>query len=264
MSMGDNGLKEMAEFIYQDLRLTTLPVAAKFYKQEPSWPAKTRRPAQVLEKRITICQAMTLARLYRWTVGLTVEDLVCAPALLAFGHAKTDTPKEDLAAFFSRVGWCADEAMAGREVDQMAFMPKGKARAMVLAPLNKGLFEPDTVTIYGNPAQIMRIVQAWTYSDGNLVKGQFGGKVSCTEYLIAPLLSGEARVALPGNGDRIMSITQDNEMAFALPGAGLSKLVQGLKQAGRSLGARYPVSFYQNFQPEYPASVYNLEVEVDD
>jgi uncharacterized protein (DUF169 family) len=207
---------------------------------------------------------MTLARLYRWTVGLTTEDLVCAPALLAFGHAKSDTPKEDLAAFFSQVGWCADETMAARELEQMAFMPKGKARAMVLAPLNKDLFEPDTVTIFGNPAQIMRIVQAWTYSNGNTVKGLFSGKVSCTEYLIAPMITGEARVALPGNGDRIMSITQDNEMAFALPGAGLSQLVDGLQQAGRSLGARYPVSFYQNFQPDYPASVDNLEVEVDD
>ena len=47
-------------------------------------------------------------------------------------------------------------------------------------------------------------------------------------------------------------MTQDDEMAFALPGSGLADLVEGLKTAGRAIGARYPVTFYQNFQPEFP------------
>jgi hypothetical protein len=53
-------------------------------------------------------------------------------------------------------------------------------------------------------------------------------------------------------GDRIFSMTQDEEMVFALPGNRVGDLVQGLKEAGKKIGARYPVTFYQNFQPEFP------------
>ena len=47
-------------------------------------------------------------------------------------------------------------------------------------------------------------------------------------------------------------MTQDDEMVLALPGKELQKLAQGLREAGNKIGARYPVTFYQNFQPEFP------------
>jgi len=122
----------------------------------------------------------------------------------------------------------------------------------VLAPLAKGLYEPDSVAIYGNPAQVMRMIQAWSYRKGKRLFGTFGGKVECSEYLIAPFTSKVARVAIPGMGDRIFSMTQDDEMVFGLPGKELAELAQGLREAGNKIGARYPVTFYQNFQPEFP------------
>jgi hypothetical protein len=47
-------------------------------------------------------------------------------------------------------------------------------------------------------------------------------------------------------------MTQDDEMVFSLPGQGLQELVQGMREAGSKIGAKYPVTFYQNFQPEFP------------
>jgi hypothetical protein len=47
-------------------------------------------------------------------------------------------------------------------------------------------------------------------------------------------------------------MTQDDEMALSIPSSGLDIMVEGLKNAGKALGARYPVTFYQNFQPEFP------------
>ena len=45
--------------------------------------------------------------------------------------------------------------------------------AILLAPLSKGLVEPDTVAIYGNPAQVMRMIQALVYIDGDTGYGKF-------------------------------------------------------------------------------------------
>ena len=44
------------------------------------------------------------------------------------------------------------------------FEKKG-CRAIVISPWVKNLFEPDAVAFYGNPAQIMRMVQAVLFED---------------------------------------------------------------------------------------------------
>jgi uncharacterized protein (DUF169 family) len=131
-------------------------------------------------------------------------------------------------------------------------LENGEYEALLLTPLAKSPYDPDTILIYGNPAQVMRMVQGWVYHDGKRVSGNFGGKIECTEYLIAAFKNETPRVAIPGNGDRIFSMTQDDELVFALPGSGLELLVQGLKEVGKKIGARYPVTSYQNFQPEFP------------
>jgi uncharacterized protein (DUF169 family) len=66
----------------------------------------------------------------------------------------------------------------------------------LLAPLEKASFNPDTILIYGNPAQIMRLNQAWSYMSGERVPGRFGGKVKCDEYLIAPFKTHSACVVI--------------------------------------------------------------------
>ena len=250
--MEKSNYQETAEFIRNDLRLKTLPIAVKFLKDETGFPDKTRRPSSVLGKKVSICQAVTMARVYGWTMGLTRDDLICVPAMVAFGMSGAKDPGASLAGLFCEVAFHSSEKAAATEIESMVRLSNDEYGALLLAPLARTAVEPDTVTIYGNPAQVMRLVQAWTYRSGERVPGHFGGKLECCEYLIAPFKTGAPRVAIPGMGDRIFSMTQDDEMVFGLPGKGLEELVQGLREAGSKIGARYPVTFYQNFQPEFP------------
>ena len=250
--MAQTNFREISDVIRDELRLKTLPVAVNFLKNKGDFPDKTRQPSVVLQKRITICQAVTLARVYGWTVGLTREDLICVPAMIAFGFSRSDDPPATLARLFCEVNFHDDETQARKGINSMNLLENGRFEALVLAPLAKGLNEPDTVAIYGNPAQIMRLVQARVYESGERLNGTFGGKVECSEYLIGPFSSQVPRIAIPGMGDRIFSMTQDDEMVFALPGKDLPGLLKGLQEAGNKIGARYPVTFYQNFQPDFP------------
>jgi len=243
---------ETAEFIRNDLRLKTLPIAVKFLKDKAGFPDKTRQPSSAMGKKVTICQAVTMARVYGWTMGLTREDLICAPAVVAFGMSGAKDPKASLASLFCEVAFHSSEKAAATEIESMVHLSNEEYGALLLAPLARTAVEPDTVAIYGNPAQVMRLVQAWAYQSGERVPGHFGGKIECCEYLLAPFKTGAPRVAIPGMGDRIFSMTQDDELVFGLPGKGLDALVQGLREAGSKIGARYPVTFYQNFQPEFP------------
>jgi uncharacterized protein (DUF169 family) len=91
-----------------------------------------------------------------------------------------------------------------------------------------------------------------SYMTGDRVAGHFGGKVECDEYLIAPFKTQSPRVVIPGNGERVFAGTQDDEVVFAVPGRFALDLTQALKEVGRAIGTRYPVTPYQNFQPELP------------
>jgi uncharacterized protein (DUF169 family) len=250
--MSSPNYSEAAEFIRNNLRLKTFPVAVKFLKDEKEFPEKTRRPAQTLGKRVAICQAVTMARLYGWTVGLTKDDLVCVPAALAFGMSATTDAAASMVKLFCEGNYLKDPEAAGKETASIQKLKKGEYPAILIAPLQRAVFEPDTIVFYGNPAQVMRMIQAWTFHKGERVKGHFGGKIECSEYLIAPFKEQAPRVAVPGMGDRVFSLTQDDEMIFALPGRFLSELLVGLREAGNKVGAQYPVPFFLNFQPEFP------------
>ncbi len=240
---------EAAEFIRNNLRLRTLPLAVKFMKDK-AFPDKTRQPLQMLGKRVAICQAVTMARLYGWTIGLTKEDIICVPGAVAFGFSNADDTTAAIGKLFCEGSYSRTEETGRKEGESIKRLSKGEYEAILLAPLARAAFEPDTVVIYGNPAQVMRCIQAWTYQDGERVAGSFGGKIECTEYLLAPFQEKRPRVAVPGMGDRAFSLTHDDEMVFSLPVNGLTQLVTGLQEAGKKVGAGYPVPMFLLFQPE--------------
>ena len=62
----------------------------------------------------------------------------------------------------------------------------------------------------------------------------------------------QPRLIVPGPGDRIFSMTGDDEMIFAMPYAYVEGFILGLKESGKKAGTRYPITYYQNFQPEFP------------
>jgi uncharacterized protein (DUF169 family) len=260
--MANKELQTSAEFLSSDLRLKTFPVSAKFLKTGSGFPEKTRQPSAVLRKKITICQAVTLARVYGWTVGLRREDLICVPSMIAFGFAKTTEPEAALGRLFCEMDFARNKEAATQEAESMFHFENEEYEAILLSPLQKGLYDPETIAVYGNPAQVTRMVQSLVYQLGKRIPGNFGGKVECSEYLIAPFKTSEPRITIPGNGDRIFSMTQDDEMVLSLPGRLLNDLIQGLKESGKSVGARYPVTFYQNFQPEFPKAHIELGTEL--
>jgi uncharacterized protein (DUF169 family) len=51
-------------------------------------------------------------------------------------------------------------------------------------------------------------------------------RLICTEYLIAPFKTATPRIAIPGLGDRIFSMTQDDELVLSIPGKLLLPMYQ--------------------------------------
>jgi len=256
--MATSQMAEKSQFVYDNLRLKTFPVGVKFLKEQQELPEKARRPALFLKKKIAICQAMTMARNYGWQMAITAEDVICVLASLAFGFTTATDARKEMADSFFESDYKSSMEKTVSEVDQMCFLDTHEYEALLISPLHKITITPDTVVLYGDPAQISRILQAATFDTEEKIQGLFGGKVECPEYLIRPLKTGQPRIIIPGPGDRVFSMTGDDEMIFAMPYSFMDRFILGLKESGKKAGVRYPITYYQNFQPEFPPQYQEL------
>lgn len=227
------------------LRLQTYPLAVKLVKDESEFPEKTRRP----EQKIAVCQALTISRRYGWTMGITEKDSGCPAVSLAYGWTKIiDEPA--LVQFFLGAGYVSDEAGAKTIVKNLDRLEPGKYGGVVVSPLTRTKTVPDVILVYGNPAQIMRLIQGAMHKEGKKVKSEFAGiAASCTGGIVRTFNTGEYQLVIPGNGDRIFAATQDHEMLFTIPASKAEDIIVGMKA---QLFAKYPIPVVLQMPPPFP------------
>jgi uncharacterized protein (DUF169 family) len=235
--------KRLEEFI----RPATFPVAVRFLAEGEEPPEKARRPQIEAGGPIALCQGITLARTRGLTMAFGLEDSSCPLATAAYGWDESLDPKF-MITFFQVMNYARDEVAATTRLENMARLQPGQYPQLVLSPLARTRVEPHLVLVYGNPAQIMRLVHATTGWTGERVPADFGGIAgSCNEGLLRTFIDETPRVALPGNGDRVFAATQDDQLIFAFPASWAEKIIDGL-EATAARGVRYPVPSFMNYQ----------------
>jgi uncharacterized protein (DUF169 family) len=145
--MNQMNFKEAAVLIREDLRLKTFPIAVKFLESKAELPEKARQPSVAMGKRIAICQGVTMARNYGWMIGLTKEDIICVPAAIVFGFSDSLDQPASLAKLFCEINFSSTDDLAQKETSTMSRFRNGEIEAIVLAPMEKASFDPDTVLI---------------------------------------------------------------------------------------------------------------------
>ncbi|MFB0561376.1 MAG: DUF169 domain-containing protein [Candidatus Lokiarchaeia archaeon] len=227
------------------LRPQTYPLAVKLVKDESEFPEKIRRP----EQKIAICQALTISRRYGWTMGITEEDSGCPAASFNYGWKKI-VDESLLQQFFLGAGYVTDEAAVKTLLENMDRLKPGEYRGVVISPLTRTKIAPDVILVYGNPAQMMRLIHGATYKEGKRLKSELLGLVaSCTGGVIRTFNTGEYQVVIPGNGDRIFAATYDNEMLFTIPAAKAEEIITGMRE---QRVAKYPIPVSLAMPPPFP------------
>jgi len=226
------------------LRPQTYPLAVKLVKDESEFPERTRRP----EQKIAICQALTISRRSGWTMGITERDSGCPAASLAYGWTEI-TDKDAIAKFFITAGYASDESAARTIMKNIDRLEPRKYQGLVISPLTRTKIVPDVILVYGNPAQIMRLIQGAMYKEGKKVKSELAGiTASCTQGIIRTFNTGEYQVVIPGNGDRAFALNYDNEMLFAIPAAKADEIVTGMKAQQYT---KYPIPITLRMPPPF-------------
>ena len=225
-------LKLVNEMINRYVRPTSFPIALKLCQSEDELPNKARMPMRDLGYPITLCQGTALTRRYGWTMAVGKEDQCCIGAARAMGFLSEGS---------------------GEPVGEDKQFEPGKYRYHLTAPLDRADFEPDVIVIYGNSAQIMRLIQSASGGPGgtgtvNAVATGFG---DCGDIAARTVLSDECQSILPSGGDRVFGSTQDHEVIFTMPKSKVEEVIEGLENTHKA-GFRYPVISDIRHRPNLP------------
>lgn len=243
-------IKELEQALNTFIRPLTFPLAIKMLKSEEEIPNRTRRPFLQMKTKIAICQGVGMARKLGWAVAMGKEDIQCALGAAPFGFFENIE-------YFNEGNLAAGMFTASKEigkteedlVDRYAY---GQYSHILVAPLSRTAFDPDLFMLYGNPAQIMRLIQSALYNEGGAVHSSSMGRLGCAT-IITAIKKDECRYLVPGNGDRIFGMAQDYEMAFLIPPSKVDTLLEGLAKTHKA-GIRYPITSYFNFEATFPPS----------
>jgi uncharacterized protein (DUF169 family) len=232
--------------LYEKLHLSNFPVAFKYLLKGEKIGSAFTKPSN-LKQKWSICQAITYARRWGWSVAMTQEDNFCVPSL--FVHRWVDITREEFLASQMLQKWHKDEAAEKRRIDRTIAM-MGIARyerlkqygGMLFAPLHHADFVPDSIAVFGNAENITHIIHALTYNGENYPISTFEGfGETCVKGSLAPFITGIPQIVIPGMGDRGFSGVYDYEIAIGLPAKMVFGIVENLFATGGPLNMGQPV-----------------------
>lgn len=246
--MKDNHAR-LSEALDNYVRLGSFPVGIKMMREKAALPDMVKHPWKDLKIKVATCQAIAMARRYGWVLAVGEEDLSCPLTAVVFGFRR---PAQFYTEGKACEGMYTESAEAGlrseKEVEKFSL---NDYKYILVAPLHRIDYEPDVVVVYGNSAQILRLLTAALWKSGGRLTSSFGGRIDCSEEIIVPQRSGKCEIILPCYGDRIFAQTQDHEMAFAIPKNRIGEIIDGLEGTHKG-GVRYPIPSFLRYSGEFP------------
>ncbi len=242
-------LREFSEKLNFYIRPQSFPLAVKMLEKNSALPPKVKRPRKDLEKRIAVCQGISMARRYGWSLAMGNEDINCPITRVVFGFERAGDSYYSGKACAGM--YTASEKEGEKSEKDSPKFEYGKYDRILVSPLSSGKYTPDVVCVYGNSAQVMRLLVASLYEEGGYLSSRFSGRIDCADIVIETMNTGRCQVILPCYGDRVFAQTQDNEMAFAIPYSMAEKIARGL-EATHKAGIRYPIPDYLRYEAEFP------------
>ena len=239
------------------MKLKSFPVAFKMLekKEDLEKIPSLRRP----KHKVTMCQLITLARNFHWTIGADSDDFIShmCPSVIGL----VDVPDTYKDGTFRSIVWVKTKAEGKKYEASVPRLPLGKYQAMAMGPLVYNPFEPDIVLIYANPAQMMILINALQFEDYEVMEFFCVGETSCADAIVRCYLDNRPSLTIPCYGERRYGHTQDEDLVMAIPAGMMKKALQGMEVLYRR-GIRYPISYAgaeQDLAPAFPSAYRDLD-----
>jgi uncharacterized protein (DUF169 family) len=221
--------QEFTDTLSKTVNPATFPVGVALLNEAPAAGLKFR----VKYKKITVCQQIAYSRMYGWATCIGAEHSFC---VLGAACAGLIVPPVRLLEGGVNCGvYQKDKEAAVKMQLAMPRVPAG-TKYVVTFPLTRPLegITAQSVVVYGNTAQAMRMIQAFLYKNG--------GELSFARGVAEVILKKKPVVEVPCLGDRRFAMTQDSEMVAAFPLEMMEEVCEGLA-ATHTAGIRYPIPY---------------------
>ncbi|MFX0058681.1 MAG: DUF169 domain-containing protein [Candidatus Hodarchaeota archaeon] len=237
--------KELDEKLIKYLRLSTFPIGVKLLKDPEE--LKKIEFLKTPKEKLAICQLFSYARHYGWTMGCVKEDNICPLADIILGFEESHRLFEEGAFFIGRYNETKEAAkMTTATIPKIPF---GEYSAIIAGALNRIDFKPNLILIWGNSAQIMRIIQGYLWKRGGRISMSTFCDGVCADIISNAILTGELQIAFPCLGDRSFGIAKDTDLIASIPFAIIDEIIDGMTETHKA-GTRYPIPF-QLSTPKY-------------
>ncbi len=242
-------LQKVNEALNSYVRPHTFPVAVKMVGSAGEIPEKARMPKRDLGVTMPVCQAVALARRLGWLMAMGKEDMLCPLGALTLGLVPAK--EKFLDGSFNVPFWVESQEIRAKMSQSLPRLEYGKHTHIVLAPVHRAGFEPEVIIIYGNPAQMSRLIQSAVSAVGEPVVSTNAGGFACGGEITTPILTDQCQIIIAGGGDRVIAQAQDQEAAFAVPASKVEPLIRGLEETHKA-GMRYPTTSFLMYQGQFP------------
>ncbi len=242
-------VKALNDALSQHVRPATFPIAIRMIALGEAYPDRVKRPRADLGEQIAICQGFSISRKYGWALAIENDDISCPLAKAVWGF-------EPMLNYFMNGMTCAGmytETPAAGVVTEMSVdkWEHGQWQGVVMAPLHRTTFDPHVILMYGNSAQVMRLVTARLWKTGGRLSSSFSGRIDCADAVITTMKTDECQVILPCYGDRVFAQTDDGEMGFTIPASKADWIIEGLEGTHQG-GVRYPIPSFLRYTGQFP------------
>ncbi|TFH34755.1 MAG: hypothetical protein E4G93_04820 [Dehalococcoidia bacterium] len=146
------------------VRPGTPPVAVRLLDSADEIPDRARMPLRDFGVKMPLCQGMALARRHGLVMAMGKDDMLCPLGAVAMGLLSAGEGFLD--GRFGIPYWASSQEATAGLAQGMARLEYGRHTHVVVAPLERTAFEPQVLVVYGDPAQVGRMIQAVVYVTG--------------------------------------------------------------------------------------------------
>ena len=175
--------------IFNKFEFERPPVGVKFLITKPEGIERIGKP-------LNICEMLPEAHKGK-PFYATEKDITCVSPLYL---GMRDDPVAETGSLGPKFGMYKEKRANERLYRFIGRLPKGSAKYVVFAPLDKLSFDPDVFIVTANPSQAEILLRATTYSTGGIWCGRTSSGAGCNFVYVYPYISGEVNFTITGLG----------------------------------------------------------------
>ena len=245
-------IKKINEAYSLYLRPQTFPLAVRMCESAAELPERARIPKRDLKIDISLCHAITMARVYGWIMAIDkFQSCYIAGLSMGFLPLLPDVADGSLQASLGLWGLPREDQEAS--LKNIAKFDYAKYQHVLISPLDKASFEPHVILFYGNPAQVWVLLSAYLSGNGkNSININMSNQAGCTTYITSAIKNNEAQFAIVGIGERLIPHPQDSECVLSVPFSKIENTINGLEKNYKTGVFRYPIPGFLQYNSQHP------------